>query len=70
MVIRQQRAAFAAYLRAQLDRPARSLPVELSEPQAGVITALLDELGHTYPDEDLGRLAGELAQALRDRLAS
>ena len=42
--------------------------LRLSDGQAGVAAALLDELAGVYRDEDLGRLAREVAVILYDRL--
>ena len=66
---RADRDLFTAYLRAQLGRSARPLPVRLSRPELGVIAALLEEFSRTRPGEDLGGLAGDLARALRNQLA-
>lgn len=47
--------------------PDQRLPL-LGEGEATAVAALLDELADVYPDEDLGRLARNLALRLYDRL--
>jgi hypothetical protein len=73
------RTAYAVYLRERvagaLDRDAEDgrsagearVPL-LSEPEAAVVAALLEELAGVYPCEELGRLAREFAVRLYDRL--
>jgi hypothetical protein len=72
------RSAYAVYLRERMadapdrgaedGRSAREARVPLlSEPEAAVVAALLEELAGVYPGEELGRLARELAVRLHHR---
>jgi DNA-binding PadR family transcriptional regulator len=63
------RDAYAAQLRDRIDADRLGPRLELlREGEATTVAALLDELAGIYPDENLGRLARELAVRLYDRL--
>lgn len=59
--------AEALTLQSHAATPDQRLPL-LGEGEATAVAALLDELAGHYPEEDLGRLARNLALRLYDRL--
>ena len=61
------RDEYAERLRAGLDDRVRGLPRTLTGAQADVVARLLDELAGVYRDENLGRLAREVAALLDGR---
>jgi len=62
------RDVYACFLEKELDDPNRQGTLHVKDAEVRVAAELLDELAAVYKDEQLGRLARELAVKLYNRL--